>query len=555
VTELRRPVRAAVALILLALTVTTGIAPAGAHAILLASSPADGERLEVSPDVVTLTWSEPVTADPGGIEVFDASGTRIDLGAVQVLADDALAASIRERLPEGTYRLVWRVLSADGRPVAGTVVFAVGSSLDAGISAGAPTATPLADGVAGLAGFLLLAGALLAMGLAFLAWFLHDGGDDRRVILRPLRWSAATTSAAAVAFVAARTVQATGGSITTDAAGAVLAAGGTGIGLALLVAGLGALVGSTVLVDEPLAGTVLAGTGLVIAAISFAPWGHDSGDALGILAPVADIAHATAGAVWLGGAVGLAVLLTTRARRPDGPPVGATVPIVVRFSTAAAVAVAMVTSVGVALSFSQLARPAELATTAYGRVLSVKVIVSVLVVVVAARNRYHLVPDVLDRVEDGPGDLAAWTQLTRSLRLQAAGLAVVVALTAGLMALVPPRASAGVSRVFNATQPLAEGVDLNVVMAPAAVGDNEVHLTYLDDSGRAVGVVGGATITFTAPDAAGTTEPEPGRWAGPGHLIVATEAITASGTWDLVVTTDIDLAETTTSFAVPIGDR
>ena len=58
-----------------------GAAPAAAHASLVSIDPADGARLDESPEVVTLTFSEPVSVGLGGVRVLDADGDPVQDGA------------------------------------------------------------------------------------------------------------------------------------------------------------------------------------------------------------------------------------------------------------------------------------------------------------------------------------------------------------------------------------------------------------------------------------------------------------------------------------------
>ena len=80
--RLRRLAIAAV-VVGLALVVATG-APAAAHATLVTIDPADGARLAHSPDQVTLTFSEQVSADGHpvrGGSVFGVGDVTVDNGA------------------------------------------------------------------------------------------------------------------------------------------------------------------------------------------------------------------------------------------------------------------------------------------------------------------------------------------------------------------------------------------------------------------------------------------------------------------------------------------
>lgn len=59
-------------------------APAGAHAVLVASDPLDGSRLAHAPAQVTLTFDESVRAVSSASQVITDSGERVDTGLTQV---------------------------------------------------------------------------------------------------------------------------------------------------------------------------------------------------------------------------------------------------------------------------------------------------------------------------------------------------------------------------------------------------------------------------------------------------------------------------------------
>ena len=65
---------------LVAALLLLGAAPASAHAVLEASTPGDGARLDTPPESVRLEFNEPVSADLGGLRVFSADGDRVDVG-------------------------------------------------------------------------------------------------------------------------------------------------------------------------------------------------------------------------------------------------------------------------------------------------------------------------------------------------------------------------------------------------------------------------------------------------------------------------------------------
>ncbi len=123
-------------------------APASAHDSIVGSVPADGATLTTAPTEVRITFEEPPTATGLGVAVLAPGGASVVAGKpaidgnVVVQALDALTVG-------GTYDVSYRVVSADGHPVTGTLAFTVDlptSSPSASSTSPAPTsasATPI----------------------------------------------------------------------------------------------------------------------------------------------------------------------------------------------------------------------------------------------------------------------------------------------------------------------------------------------------------------------------------------------------------------------------
>jgi methionine-rich copper-binding protein CopC len=93
-------------------------APASAHASLIRTSPADGSKVATAPRAVALTFSENVGSAFVAVTAPDGSPVRTS----QVRAvDEKVTASVAATDQRGRYTLAYRVVSADGHPVSGTV--------------------------------------------------------------------------------------------------------------------------------------------------------------------------------------------------------------------------------------------------------------------------------------------------------------------------------------------------------------------------------------------------------------------------------------------------
>ena len=122
--------RALLVVVLGALALGIAASPAAAHAVLESADPPDGARLDAPPAQVSLTFSEAISADLGGLRVFDTSGERVDTGAATV-SGSSVSVGLRADLGDGAYISTYRVLSADGHPVRGALTFTVGDAAPA----------------------------------------------------------------------------------------------------------------------------------------------------------------------------------------------------------------------------------------------------------------------------------------------------------------------------------------------------------------------------------------------------------------------------------------
>jgi len=103
---------------------------AWAHAVLLQSSPAADAELDSSPESIVLTFNERLEDGLYYIRVLDRDKRQMTDNK-PVMSDDRTQLSLKlPPLPKGTYLVTYHVISADGHPVDGTYLFAVGEQLD-----------------------------------------------------------------------------------------------------------------------------------------------------------------------------------------------------------------------------------------------------------------------------------------------------------------------------------------------------------------------------------------------------------------------------------------
>ena len=119
--------------------------PAVAHTELIDSSPVDGATLTTPPAEVLLEFSEPVQTEFGQVAVLDDADVHHEQGNPQIVG--ATVTQGVDELSAGTYRISYRVGSADGHPITGTLTFTVTAAAETTPDASPTTPTPVATSV------------------------------------------------------------------------------------------------------------------------------------------------------------------------------------------------------------------------------------------------------------------------------------------------------------------------------------------------------------------------------------------------------------------------
>lgn len=116
--------------------------PAAAHTELIGSTPADGAALPTAPVEVVLEFSQPVQTEFGQVSVLDDAGTHHERGGPQI--EGAIVTQSLDALAPGAYQISYRVGSADGHPITGTLTFTVASAATSEATPSGPqTASPM----------------------------------------------------------------------------------------------------------------------------------------------------------------------------------------------------------------------------------------------------------------------------------------------------------------------------------------------------------------------------------------------------------------------------
>jgi copper transport protein len=394
---------------------------ADAHAALARSEPADGGMLATAPPAARLIFSEPVS--PLVLRLLGPDGTAVELSGA-TLEGDTLVVPLPADPGDGTYVLSYRVVSEDGHPVAGSLVYAIGDAPPvAGAAAFREVRDPVLDAAIWAARAALTGGVLFGLGGALFLAFA--GTTPPPAARRAAAWPLALTAVASVAAIGLQGLDELGLPLAGLADPAAWSAG-LHSGYAVTVGGV--LV-ATVLATVSLRLGSLVGRRLAallgLAALAFAVSlsGHASTAPPQAITHRAVSVHVAAAAVWIGALVPLAVLLAA-----GGAPATRAL---AAFSRVVPYAVAALALTGVFLGAVQVRSPAALWTTDYGRVLVAKLALVAAMLVLAGFNRWRLTPPAL------AGDDAARRRLVKVIAIETA-LAVAVVGTLALWRFTPP---------------------------------------------------------------------------------------------------------------------
>jgi copper transport protein len=406
---------AALATLLLCIGFATG---ASAHAALVSVEPANGSILASAPKGVELRFNEAVT--PGAIHLIDPAGRTRDEARVSA-AGEAISVNVPQDLPRGTVVVSYRVISQDGHPVAGSVIFSIG----------APSATEVpaaAEGGLNTLIWLTRIGLYLGLfagvgGVFFAIWIARSTNGMRlpRAALVVGVLSAAVSlpllglDLLGLSLTALLTLAPWKIAFTTSAGPAlVIAIAAMLLAEIALRGGQGA---------RALSAIALAGVGL-----SLATTGHAATAPPEVLTRPAIFLHGLGVAFWIGALAPLLVLVAK--------PTAATLPVLNRFSGVAVPVVAILALTGVTLAIIQLESFAALVETKYGIILSIKLALVVVLLALAALNRFRLTPAF---AKSGKASSKVASALKRSIVLECALALAIFAVVAGWRFTPPPR--------------------------------------------------------------------------------------------------------------------
>jgi copper transport protein len=377
--------------------------PADAHSLLKRSSPAAGASLVRAPHVMVLDFTEPPEPSLSTVSLLDSSGQAVP-GVGRPRVGPGKAAELRVTLPDltdGVYTVNWRTVSkVDGHTTGGSFAFGIGArpgsaaAATQGAQGGSPSTgnTPPPASAAGLWllywGLALLAAAGATGALVF-GWRLPPGA---RIIIT-VGWLLAAAGIITMILAERAAAGVPFAELFSAAAGRSLLAQAAGV----IVCGVAAAFAAFRPAGRRLA---VLGVAAAVALFTHAQAGHaETPSSVRLLNVVDQWAHMLAAAVWVGGLVWL--LLGLRAL--DG---SARASAIRRFSQLAFVSVAILAVTGVVRAVPEVGSPGALVSTSFGVVLLIKTGLFAVLMGLAWRNRYRLVPRVAGPAA-APGELSA----------------------------------------------------------------------------------------------------------------------------------------------------
>ena len=395
---------------------------AWAHASLIRSEPAADAVLPQSPAALKLHFNEPVS--PLVMRIVGPNGEAITPAAA---AENETVTLTPPPLGRGTHVLSWRVISADGHPVGGSLLFSVVAA-SGGPGAGVLETDP-AVGTAIWAGKLALyLGLFIGIGgTVFTAWISAGRAPAGRA--RTLMTTALVLSApAALLSIGFQGLDALALPLRELGRGEVWRTGlATAFGQTAVIATIALLLALASLRTRPNWRRSLSLVALLGAGLALAMSGHASTAGPWMVSRPSVFLHVVCVAVWIGSLVPLATALR------HGPTDDSALR---RFSRAIPIPLALLGATGLILAYLQLDRIDALWTTSYGEVLLCKLVLVAALLGLAAANRYWLVPRFETR------GVRAARPLVASIAAETVIAVVILGLVATWRFTPPPRALA-----------------------------------------------------------------------------------------------------------------
>jgi copper transport protein len=406
---------------------------------------------------------------------------------------NAISIPVPVSTKDGSYILSWRVVSADGHPIAGTLEFSIGtpSANRVVVDQSDPSSMlyRLVSVIQGLGYVTVLA----VLGLAMFRHFVLPETELSRQ-----RWGEVSVVLAALAVtfralelpISVLREEALPLSRVVDVRHWLM-----NIDSNLWIASI-AIIASVALADmacsvEESPTSIKHAVALVVictaAALSLV--GHTRVFQPTWLVVASNMTHIVVAAFWVGGLLGLGLFLRGGYSNSDTQNVNRlsreAVAVIARFSGFAVGAVGLLVLSGSFGAWRILPDLESLRSIRYGQLLLVKIGITVLLIMVAAWNRYRLVP----AINRESNNREAWERLRTAVRVELT-LLVAVVLATGFLVNQSPQASATLEEApVGAASEITWEVPLGTALLignlePGAVGQNQIVIRVMDGDGQ-----------------------------------------------------------------------
>lgn len=498
-------------------------ATAFAHATLIGVEPADGAVLPTAPSRFSLSFNEPVS--PLKLTLVGPDATQTPLASSRV-DGGALVIDAPQTLGHGTHVLSWRVVSADGHPVAGSLIFSIG----------APSAVPVAAepvdwlvrSAVWIARVLVYCGLFFGVGGVFaLAWLADDTRAGDRFVTGVLTLGMIAT----LLSLGLQGIDALGAPLshlTEPVIWQTAFATSYALMVSLTLAAQGLALMALIV---PASARLVSPTALAAAGMALAASGHASAaEPQWLMRPMVFL-HGAGIMVWAGALVPLGSALARRDTDATA--------FLLRFSRIIPVVLTVLVCAGVVLAVVQVGTPAALIDTAYGRLLLIKLALLAVLFGLAAFNRWKLTARV------AAGEPTARKRLLRSIVAETLIVLAIFCVAAGWRFTPPPRALA-----IAAAQPVSTHIHTLQAMAdlsitPGHAGPVEARIVVMTGDFGPLNAEE-VTLVLSKPDAGieplkrAATKSDDGTWRVNGLVIPF------GGKWSArldILISDFDMAQ------------
>lgn len=461
------------------LLVLAAAVPAMAHAQLLSTEPAANAVVAEAPETVTLVFNERVS--PLVVSLIAPDGGIADL-TTATTSWATLTVHLPPDLVTGTHVLSWRVVSLDAHPIAGSLVFSIGSADGANIHIA--EASPATTILLWASKAMLFTTLFLGLGGALFALAAPLPGRARTFILA-LNGLGLAAAPLSLGLHGAEALGLDPFGVFTMPAWA--AGSSTSYGFTTLLLSVGFALALVSLFRFRL----LALIAWALAAIALSISGHAGAAEPQWLTRMAVIAHIGGIMFWAGALGPLLAWLRQPGEEADRA--------LAQFSRLIPFAIAPILASGLILALVQMGPPGLAWLTAYGIILAAKLGLLMALFGLATWNRLRLTRPTLD------GESRARATLRKSILMEIVLMLVIFALAAGWRFTPPPRAiaMAEAAQAAFALPAYAHAMDnrvmADIVVNPGRAGPVSIEIGVVDMDGVPIAPAG-VEVTLAAPE-------------------------------------------------------